>query len=28
MLPQRKSLAFVAPSDEKDLIFMLHKVRK
>jgi len=28
MLLQRKSLAFVAPSGEKYLIFMLHKVHK
>jgi len=28
MLLQRKSLAFVAPSGEKYLIFMLFKVRK
>jgi len=28
MLLQRKSLAFVAPSGEKYLIFVLHKVRK
>ena len=28
MLLQRKSLSFVAPSGEKYLIFVIHKVRK